>query len=789
MFRGVRSATLDRASAVTAALFALIAAVAPLMKAAGVRTSVALLLGLVGVVGALVTLGLATLKLRASQREERARLFALPPLRLADAAGRGVFYDLGVDTEADQAIASLGVHTRHAPYIERDLDDDLRAKLAVAASESRVSLVVLSGPSKSGKSRSLLEAAAEALRDAWLVSPRNGQALAELSDVSLPRKMRHAPVVVWLDDIEPWARLGNDGLNATTLQGLSSLRRPVLVLATEGGKGINLAGPDAERFGEITADLLTRAWSRQLAPKLTGTELVRVRERFPQVADRVAREGLGEFMVAAPRLAAQFDRAVRDHPEGHAIVRVAIDLRRAGVLWPIRKAWLEELYADYLPYPPEPDAFLRGLRWATRSPYAKVALLERVTAEPGDTYALYDYIVEYANRQGWPINRSIWDKVVEEYSATEPELLTVGTVAYHAGDKARSERAASRADAIGSAVGAYNLGVLLEERGDTDGALAAWRRADKRGSGQAAFNLAAHFAEHGDITRADAAYRRAIGRGHTGALVNLGVLLERRGDRAGSEACYRAGHELGEPVGSLNLGILLQGMDDVEGAEAAYRRADELGSAEGAFNLGEVLRARGDLAGAEAAYLRAADRGFGSAACSLGVVRAECGDTEAAHSAWRWADDLGDADGAFNLALVLVSAGDHEAAEAGFVRADDRGSCRGAEAVAQILYRRGDMRGAEAAWRRADERGSADGAFNLGLTRARSGDLEGAESAWHRSDERGSAEAAVNLGSLLQSRGDFSGAAAAYGRAQKRGFSRASMPSKQCRTHGAFAAS
>ena len=46
-----------------------------------------------------------------------------------------------------------------------------------------------------------------------------------------------------------------------------------------------------------------------------------------------------------------------------------------------------------------------------------------------------------------------------------------------------------RADESGAPTGAFNLGVLLHQQGDTAGAAAAYERAERRGDPDAAFNL------------------------------------------------------------------------------------------------------------------------------------------------------------------------------------------------------------------------------------------------------------------------------------------------------------
>lgn len=156
---------------------------------------------------------------------------------------------------------------------------------------------------------------------------------------------------------------------------------------------------------------------------------------------------------------------------------------------------------------------------------------------------------------------------------------------------------------------AFNLGVLLEERGDLAGAEASYRRADDHGHAAAASNLGVLLEGHGDQISAEAAYRRADRRGEADGAFNLGVLLDAKEDLAGAEAAYRRADERGHAAAACNLGVLLEEQGDRIGAEAAYRRADRRGEANGSFNLGLLLEEQDDLAGAEAAYHRAEESG------------------------------------------------------------------------------------------------------------------------------------------------------------------------------------
>ena len=103
-----------------------------------------------------------------------------------------------------------------------------------------------------------------------------------------------------------------------------------------------------------------------------------------------------------------------------------------------------------------------------------------------------------------------------------------------------------------------------------------------------------------------------------GAYGNLGVVLQVRGDLDGAEQMHRKSLEIEERLGRLegmanaygNLGIVLQVRGDLDGAEQMHRKSleieERLGRLEGMANaygnLGIVLQVRGDLDGAEQMY-------------------------------------------------------------------------------------------------------------------------------------------------------------------------------------------
>jgi tetratricopeptide (TPR) repeat protein len=193
-----------------------------------------------------------------------------------------------------------------------------------------------------------------------------------------------------------------------------------------------------------------------------------------------------------------------------------------------------------------------------------------------------------------------------------------------------------------------NLGVLLSDKGDYDGAEALYRRvfagykkvlgADHPDTLASMNNLGVLLSDKGDYDGAEVLYRRVfagyekvLGADHPDTLAsmnNLGVLLSNKGDYDGAEVLYRrvfAGYEkvLGadhpDTLASVNnLGVLLSDKGDYDSSLALHRMALKIkekvlgtwhpSTLATMNNLGNLLRAKGDLAGAEMLHRPALER-------------------------------------------------------------------------------------------------------------------------------------------------------------------------------------
>jgi tetratricopeptide (TPR) repeat protein len=223
------------------------------------------------------------------------------PRRVSEVAEGNGFYKLGVVEESREALAATGVLPgKGAPYVERDVDGELRALLRKGSEPGGPALVVVSGPPLVGKSRTLAQALSAELPDAWLLAPRDAGALISLGRQGGARSPFQT-WVIWLDDLERFVAGGEDGLNAGSLGLFGAWRKPPLIVATAGGKGLRLA-QHAAFHSELQAQLLNleEVASVNLGDSLSEAELTRLRslpDLAPDIAERVVGAGIGAYML------------------------------------------------------------------------------------------------------------------------------------------------------------------------------------------------------------------------------------------------------------------------------------------------------------------------------------------------------------------------------------------------------------------------------------------------------------------------------------------------------------
>ena len=457
----------------------------------------------VGAAGALARVVIAVGRVRLESRRERAE--SVRRLRVAVApVGEIDPRMIGVDPAA-QAILPGG---QVPAYVGRDVDTVLREAVVAGLEGAGPWLVVVLGPAKAGKSRTLLEA----LR--WcappgglqLIAPTDGEALRGLLMPGQDLRLGQSPAVLWLDDLEPFL---NQSITLQTLREWDADRPGRIVAATYGGKGSEqIAGATVPGVATIAAEVLAHA--REVPLAITNAaELGELRDQLDDAQlQGIGRHGLAAFLVAGPALERKLTTGrhapgERACPEGVAVVYAAADWARCGRTDPIDADTLRRLWPAYLPAGilAAHEAFAAGLTWALEPVAGTISLLQRARS-----YVAYDYVVRLVDARpgARPPLPQTWDAAIQ--TATDAEAFAVAEAAYQFGflDKAATAFDRARGSSTGqiAAAAGYNLGVVLGQLGRSEEALAAYDQVLGR---------------YGD----DPALRERVAR----ALVNKGVRL------------------------------------------------------------------------------------------------------------------------------------------------------------------------------------------------------------------------------------------------------------------------
>ncbi|GHC85359.1 hypothetical protein GCM10007079_28150 [Nocardiopsis terrae] len=557
------------------------------------------------------------------------------------------------------------------PYVARDVDDELDRRLSAAAEHPRGGMVLVAGASTAGKTRALAAALARALPDRMLVAPPEDTDLRSLPTWLQERTKRNPQGwVVWLDDLD--RHLSSSGLTPALVAELG--RTGALVAATIRRERLDSLRPSAtdpapgsERAGYAVLKtppvVVNRRWSlpeRERARASADERLVQAAadERF----------GVAEQLAAGPLL----QQAWRDgpdsgHPRGYALVAAAVGLAQAGVSSPLTREQLHTAHSAYLPDPPPlPEETDRAWEWATQ-PRSGLAGLLVPADHDGLRWRAFDYLTLPD-----PLPDAVWQNALD--AATDQDRLDVGLTAYHADRADVAETAWLRVAREGDSLAMFNLGQLLERRGETDGA------------------------EHW--------YRRAAQQGNTFAMHNLRLLLTARGETDEAEDWYRRANRDGDGLSTLVLGMLLKDPGEAGEAEAWNRLRAQEGSTSAMFDLGNLLKGRGETDEAEHWYRHAAQGGKTLAMFDLGNLLERRGETDEAEHWYRHAaqqDDLTAIAAPGKLGHLLRKQGRTREAEDWYRRAAQEGYISAMSELGNLLEKRGETDEAEHWYRRAEE--------------------------------------------------------------------------------------
>lgn len=424
----------------------------------------------------------------------------------------------------------LGVHRASPPatlppYVPRDADDNP----ALANGFAKGGLVIIEGPSASGKTRLAYEAMRRQVPGRDLIVPDNLRSLAELKGSGI----RLSNAVVWLDNLDDY--LAEGGLDNAVLDFLCPPEQTdVLVLATmrTGARNDLQSRSNLETsIKRAVGEVLNRADVIVLDRALSSAE-----------RDRAARERADARIAAAldQHTGAQFAAYLAAAPEtllrwqtgsatpGGALVTAAVDARRAGLHVPLTRDLLAELYPLYQGADADFDA---ALTWATEPVRGASSCLIPL---PSATYQPFDYLLDHA--QITPAMPPVPDRAWPVYlrNADLADLTSLADAAYGAGHADISQKALDRAAKEGLANALSNLSALLEALQPAIKTKDAASQVVASGANQF-FSLGVINEEAGRAENAEQFYRWAADFGHAEAMKRLSRMLAARGRHGEAE--------------------------------------------------------------------------------------------------------------------------------------------------------------------------------------------------------------------------------------------------------------
>lgn len=183
-----------------------------------------------------------------------------------------------------------------------------------------------------------------------------------------------------------------------------------------------------------------------------------------------------------------------------------------------------------------------------------------------------------------------------------------------------------------SSAGAWDLGVLLKERGEWLDAARSFEYASLGGNKDSLLELGMTLEGLGDYEGSARALEAAMEHGSDLAGNNLGHLFLEVGDFSGAKRAWEKGVELGHKRLHSNLGDLCTERGLLDEAERHFRAAIESGFYDACNGLGKVLRESGRMAEAAEAYSLGCENGLDSACHNAGLAYLEIGDRAKARS-------------------------------------------------------------------------------------------------------------------------------------------------------------
>ncbi|MFD7161165.1 tetratricopeptide repeat protein [Kribbella sp. NPDC059898] len=499
-------------------------------------------------------------------------------------------------------------------YVRRTANQ-LDARLTEALSADQ--LVIVVGPSKAGKTRTLFEAIRNNNPAAKVLWPVNDGVV----EVATHPRIADTddPIVVWLDDLDEY-------LNATTPLTTALLAR----LSARAGRTTVVATLRSEKRDQLRIAGELQRGTRLLLDQALTIDLNHTSENPDEQAEAAntypdetfGHHGLGEILAGARDLLQRYDDAKVRDPLQYIVTQVAVDWARIGRPGPIPEPTLAELTVENLRLTrPDIDitsvnvrAAIAAVRTPPEGAGRAAALSTSYLDERTRGYRPFDYLVAaddgQDHRDPRPVPETFWADATRDADARTLNIVAI--VASQRGTWSEAITLLSRAYMANDVDAMVMLGLLM---------------------------LTAKEATAEAAEGAEALFREAAAAGHPEAKVQLGSLLLERGDVAEAESLLREAADSGQPDARFmlrsvspdggqaharaQLGALLLERGDFAGAERLLRESAAAGHLDAKLHLGALLLERGDIAAAEPLLREVAASGEPAAMARLALLIVE----------------------------------------------------------------------------------------------------------------------------------------------------------------------
>ena len=191
--------------------------------------------------------------------------------------------------------------------------------------------------------------------------------------------MTASPAIVLLDDLDP------ADLEALTPDVLDRVTSWAVIAATMTARQRNDVLKSGSEVGAVARSALEHRSRQYELPSdpPAGAAKADAERLYPGESFDGS---IAETLVGGRELIARYKASHDENPAGCAVLRAAIDCRRAGLSRPVTEPELRRLFPSYLQairvdLAPTDELFAEGVRWAAVPVASQVALLRR--ADPG----------------------------------------------------------------------------------------------------------------------------------------------------------------------------------------------------------------------------------------------------------------------------------------------------------------------------------------------------------------------------------------------------------------------